>query len=441
MEKNSMRSKTIGIAWGFFLCVMTLNVLAQDDNQFLRYFITNEYDSARVILETRIAESPDDGEAYYYLGRIHLAEKKHALAINAFRKYIDLHPTHQKGYEQLGKTYEDQGMTAEAIPAYIEAWFQDKDEIRLNLKIGGLLYKQQNYGRVIKFMNEYLAEDSTNMHAHYLMGRSMIKRGEFNEAINISGRAVSLDSTSVMNLLNLGIAYFNLDDYNQALYPLVRAAGFSSQSDEARYYLGQTLNALEDRTRAIHHLETCVGFNGRYRLRALRALLSIYYHSKLLKECKETADLILHTKTDESKTLAHYYSARVLSDWEQYKEAENAFLRTLKSSNLPIIQSTYLYQGLNAFYQKDYKKAIDIYKTALANNPQFAHAIFNLAIAYDDWYADKRPAIQYYKQLVDTFKGNLRYAEILKSAEERMTVLRESQFFNEPPRQSKTGRK
>lgn len=427
---------------GFMLSILALDASAQYEEHFFQHYINNELDSARIILESRITESPEDGDAYFYLGRIHLAEKDHGSAVNTFRKFIDLRPKDVKGYEYLGKTYEDQGLTAEAIEAYKQAWLQDRDQIRLQLKVGSLYYKQQNYRAVIDFMHEYLKKDSTNMYAHYLLGRSMIKRGEFEACIHIATRAVALDSSSVMNYLNLGIAYYNLEDYNQALHPLVRATDLSHQSDEARYYLGQTLVSLDDRIRAISQLETCVGLKGRYRLRALRALLSIYYHSDLLHETLETSEVILRTKKhDESKLLAHYYRARVLSDQGRYQDAEKVFHKTIESSNLPIIQSTYLYQGLNAFYQKDYQTAINIYKKALANNPRFAHAIYNMAIAYDDWYADKRPAIQYYKQLVDGFRGNPRYTDILTSARERLTVLKEAQFFNEPARRSTNSRK
>ena len=100
-------------------------------------------------------------------------------------------------------------------------------------------------------------------------------------------------------------------------------------------------------------------------------------------------------------------------------------------SNLPFINSTTFFRGLNHYYQKDYPNAIKTYKTALTLDPHFPYALYNLAIVYDDYYEDKMPAIRTYEKFIELTKDKKSYQEMVDAANKRLAELKEQAFFSE----------
>jgi len=71
-------------------------------------------------------------------------------------------------------------------------------------------------------------------------------------------------------------------------------------------------------------------------------------------------------------------------------------------------------------------------------DPSNASAIYNLAITYDDFYADKSMALKFYEKCLSLPVKGLENKLIIQSARSRLTRLKEKIFFNKPV-MSKTG--
>ena len=67
------------------------------------YFVSEQYDAAVKVYMKALETFPDDISLLYNLGMTYLALKNEADAAQAFRKILELDPTHKEAQESLDK--------------------------------------------------------------------------------------------------------------------------------------------------------------------------------------------------------------------------------------------------------------------------------------------------------------------------------------------------
>jgi tetratricopeptide (TPR) repeat protein len=419
--------KRFYIAIFFFL--VTSGLFAQKSNliDFFLFFMNNEYDSARVFLERQTDQNPESKQLQYYLGKTHLALNNYSPAVTAFRKALEGKKSDTRIYQYLGQVYEEQGMLPEAIEAYETIGQFRPLRPAIQLKLAYLYFKQGSYNPSIKTLNDFMKQDSTHLYAHYLLGRSYLKKDVYDSAIVVADRAIQLDSTSFPNYLNLGIAYFDSGKSDIAKGLLERAVELSPRSDEARYYLAEAYAKQKQVDRAIEQHELSTQLNGPFAKRSLKNLVSYYYKAENRNDCIAAAIKYLALKPDDA--YVHHFYARALSDSLQFHKAEDEFIQAILWSNKDFIKMTYFYRALNFYHKKDYPNAIAYYKKVIAIDPEFSFAYYNLAITYDDYYQEKKTAINYYEKFISMEQGNNENHLIVEAAKNRLAVLKEKRFF------------
>ena len=394
---------------------------------FFLFYMNNEYDSARVFLERQLAQSPANKQLQYYLGKTHLALNNYSLAATAFRKALKGDRSDARVYQYLGKIYEDQAMLPEAIEAYEKIGQFRPLSPAIKLKIAYLHFKRSGFDQAIDILRDYIAADSSNPYAYYLLGRSYLKQDIYDSAIVTAKSAIKLDSTSFPNYLNLGIAYYDSGKTDIAIGMLEKAVELSPRSDEARYYLGEAYAKEKQLDQAIEQHEVCTQLNGSYTRWSLKNLVTYYYKAGNQDSCISTAVKYLALKPDDA--YVHFYYARALSDSMQFDEASEEFSKAILNSNQDFIKMTYFYRALNCYHNKDYPDAIAYYKKVIAIDPEFSFAYYNLAITYDDFYQEKKTAMRYYEKFIAMEEGSNENHLIVEAAKNRLGQLRENSFF------------
>lgn len=414
------------------LTILTFHPLLGQDSlsgRLTRYIFDAEYDSARILILRQLDDSPEDPRLYHYLGRVYSALEEPSSAVLAFEEAIERDPANPRIFRDLGKALEAQGMLSEAIDAYRSALGRDSSLIKIRLKLGSLYYKQYNYPAATSMLEKYLACDSTSTQALYLLGRSAIKMKNFDTALKICETTMAIDSSYFPNLLNQGIAMYYIEAYADAIEALERAVALRANSDEARYYLGQSYFNEERLGEAYRQFERCITLRGPYRLKAMKSATMTAYQMELYKECIRLAHQYLASRDDDYLMIVTYYLARALSEEGRFEEANRAFEDAMERLNMPFIVSTIFYRALNFYLQKEYARAIKLYKKILAFDPNYAYGIYNLAVAYDEYYEDKRPAVAYYEKFISVAGNSAIYAHMVETALNRKKQLKERLFF------------
>ncbi|MCD6116148.1 tetratricopeptide repeat protein [bacterium] len=411
-----------------FFSVYSLHAQEVNLTKFFRFFINANYDSSRAFIEKELLKDPDNLVLHLYLGRVFLVQKKYSLAISSFKNALQHNKSDAAIYNYIGKAYEEQGMLAEAAHAYTSSIKLDSS-LYAQLKLGSIFFKQNNYNACTAVLTKLISRDSTNLYAYYLLGRSFLKSDKNDSAIVFCSKAVQLDSTYYPGLLNLGIAFFNSRLYKNAVKSLNKAVIISPESHEARYYLGYAYIKLDQRADALTQLEFCANSNSRFKQKALIALIEFYRKIGLNKECIRTAKKYLELNTKNYLTTVYFHLGCALSEEQNFSEADSAFQKSLACSNLPLIKGIYFYRGLNSHKQQEYIKAINYYKKAVTLNPDDPYTYYNLAIVYDEFYKDKKPAIKYYQKFLDYCKNKDDNSVLVQAAINRIKSLKQKLYF------------
>ncbi|NOZ61862.1 MAG: tetratricopeptide repeat protein [Calditrichaeota bacterium] len=421
------------IHYGIVFCIFAMMApdLAAQTNSlepFFKYFFNNQYDSARAEIKRQIAADSSAASLYFYQGKTCLAMHDYDAALHAFRQAVRKGYPAAKAFRYIGQIFEEQGRLADAIDAYRAAQNLSPKLPSLSLKMASLYFKRKNYRATIALGRQILKQDTTQMQAFYLIGRSHLQRAENDSALAIAIRAVSLDSNSVPNLLNLGVALFRKEKFDSSTTVLQRILEISPRSDEAKFYLAKNLAEQDDLVAAVRHLEDCVRLGGVYRLKAMKLLAQYFYEMKQLDESMKWARKYLGEKPEEG--VIHYYLARALSDRGESDEAEKEFDKARRFAGEDFVKMIYFYRGLNFYQNGSDGKAIPWYKKAIAIDPKFSYAYYNLALVYDRYYEDKNPAIRYYEKFIELAKKDETVPPmIIAAAKERVGQLREKRFF------------
>ncbi len=399
-------------------------------DSFFRHYISSRYDSAYAALTNDLKRNPDDAERLFFLGKTCLVLGQPERARSAFQRAQGLNPADARIKEGLAHAFEEQGMTGEAIDMYRTLARQHPERTHVHLKLASLLMKQRDYGSAVSVLRPFMSSVPMNPAASALLARAYIKTAVCDSAVMAATLGMAGDSTSFPVCLNLGIALYMQKSFESAATALEQSAKLSSLSDEPRYYLGQTYLELERFDEAIQQFKECADRRGSYMMKALQTLTIIQYQQGRLDECIQSANSFLEHRGDEYKALVSLYKARALSDLERFNEAGAQFETTRNLSDAPFVRSILFYHALNHFMQNEYPEAIKMYRRVITLDPKSIHAYYNLALVYDDYYADKTVAIQAYEKFLSVAGNTPRARKLVDAARQRLRTLREKHFFD-----------
>lgn len=132
---------------------------------------------------------------------------------------------------------------------------------------------------------------------------------------------------------------------------------------------------------------------------------------------------VVETRSKNDRTNLVNEISKLEGRISEHKKNEKFLSRTLekKERDSIVLETTKLHYNLGNFYfrNKEYTKAADEYKKALAYQPTDPDANYNLAVVYDECLNNRLLAIEYYKKYLRLSPGAMDYKKI----EERVVDL------------------
>ncbi len=177
----------------------------------LDYVLLADWSDADRWMSKSVEWSPNDGEAWYELGRIEYTENFFSKALETFRHALVLEPQSVKMENNLGLTLEALNKPDDAIAAYRQAiaWQQGSDapSDQPLLNLGTLLMQQYHLEEALPLLKEAAAIAPGESKAHAALGKLYERKGELGEAAGEFERAVALDDASGGLHFQLGQVY------------------------------------------------------------------------------------------------------------------------------------------------------------------------------------------------------------------------------------------
>jgi len=181
-----------------------LRIVASD------YVLLGDFSDADKWFSEVTAETPNDAEAWYLLGRTKYNENRFAEAITSFEHVLALRPKDVQAEDNLGLSQQGLGHTEQAKAAFQTAidWQGEKPaDAQPYLNLGILLIDQDDLPAAIQQLTKAAALAPDNPKIHEELGRALQTTGDMEGAQSQLERAVKLAPNAAALHFKLGQIY------------------------------------------------------------------------------------------------------------------------------------------------------------------------------------------------------------------------------------------
>ena len=232
----------------------------------------------------------------------------------------------------------------------------------------GTIKEKQKDSTYLGLLERTIKLDPTHQQALYKLAKIALSRRNFpiSEGLSLQGLKVNPNNASLLSLL--AQTYFNENSYVLAIPPL-----------EKLLELGQGNEFVHSK----------LGF--------------CYYHQNSFEDAIEKYKLALGFEDRNSDT--HYNLGKLYAKLGDLKKSETHLLMALLIKKQPV-DAEFLSLALTYKLQEDYKKALQYFDSALEENPNNERALYEKAIAADNYYKDKTSVLNHYKAYLNKYEAD-----------------------------------
>jgi tetratricopeptide (TPR) repeat protein len=201
-------------------------------------------DAAATSFEQVIAQKPDDAEAHYNLGTLHLRRNDLEQARHYMEQTLKLRANYPEAWNNLGMIAAQQGQPDEAVRDFQESLSQRPNYAIASLNLGNLYRRQGAFDKAQTFLNRALEIQPDDAETNYSLGMLYAQQGQTQSAADYLQKAIALRPGYPEALNNLGVLFVRAKDYASAeaqFKTCIRAAPNFDQSylNLARLYVLQ----------------------------------------------------------------------------------------------------------------------------------------------------------------------------------------------------------
>ena len=190
--------------------------------------------------------------AYYWFtcGCVHIRLKNDDLAVEAFRKSLELKPDKLATYLNLGQVYARQGKLKDAIATYESATKLEPNDPRAYAQAGDTFARNEQPQNALPFYRKAVQLDPRNANYQRDLGLACTLSGHPDEAVAPFRKAAELEPAVSDHHRNLGILLVGLKRDTEAVKALQKAVSLKPDSAESYLFLGYAHHGLGNRQAA-----------------------------------------------------------------------------------------------------------------------------------------------------------------------------------------------
>jgi tetratricopeptide (TPR) repeat protein/peroxiredoxin len=201
-------------------------------------------DAAAAAFEQVIAQKPDNPEAYYNLGTLHLRQNNLQQARHYIEQTLKLRSNYPEAWNNLGMIAAQQGQPDEAVRDFEQSLSQRPSYAIALLNLGNLYRRQGAFDKAQTLLNRALEVQPEDPETNYSLGMFYAQQGQTQSAADYLQKAIDLRPGYPEALNNLGVLFVRVNNYASAeaqFKTCIRAAPNFDQSylNLARLYAMQ----------------------------------------------------------------------------------------------------------------------------------------------------------------------------------------------------------
>jgi tetratricopeptide (TPR) repeat protein len=229
-------------------------------------------DAAAASFEQVIAQKPDDAEAYYNLGTLHLRRNDMQQARQYMEQTLKLRPNYPEAWNNLGMIAAQQGQPDDAVEDFQRSLSQRPNYAIALLNLGNLYRRQGAFDKAQALLNRALEIQPDDPETNYSLGMFYAQQGQTQSAAGYLQKAIDLRPGYPEALNNLGVLFVrgrnyasaeaqfktcirSAPNFDQPYLNLARLYVMQKDKEKAREVLLQLLQVQPQHQGAQHALE------------------------------------------------------------------------------------------------------------------------------------------------------------------------------------------
>ena len=256
----------------------------------------------------------------------------------------------------------------------------------------GLIKEQQQDSTAIAYFKNTIQLEPVHQDALFKLSKDELQRREYGMATNYSLMGLSANPTNVSLRSILAQSYYNQNFYDKAIPEFEKIIELGQGNEFVHSRLGFSYYQLFDFLNAIAHYKKALNF-------------------------------------EDKNADTHYNLGKLYAITGDLEKSEIHLLMAVLIKKQPV-DAEFLSLGLTYKLQKDYKKALEYFNNSLEENPDNERALYERAIAADNYFKDLGTRINYYELYLKKFEaeGN---EDLIYLARTRLKDLRKERHLFE----------
>jgi len=408
------------------LCDVALSQTVDEEKELqglgLASYASGDFERAIIYFSQVVERKPKDVGTLSKLGSAFLATNDYAKATETYLKAIEIDSENSLLWHNLGKAAQASGSYSFAEIAYSRAVRLKPDFLRALFELGILYHETKRYDRAIETLNTLVTKKEDHALAHFYLGSCYFNKGDYDRALASFERCIAYSNYGPA-YLNVATIHYNRKNYDEALSNLMKAREAGANLAEVYRKMGDCSFKKGWFRQAARSYEMALS-EGDHSVYVLNSLGMSYYSAgnpdSAIVSFRKSIDI------DSTQAVTHFNLGLALMKKGRYAEAEQEFYRSAGLSNLDFAANIYTQLGVAYYNHGKFPEAIRAYRRSLDVWPYGGLVDYNLAIAYDRWYADKSVALRHYERFIEVAGEDPERRALVETALKRVEELKRS---------------
>jgi Tfp pilus assembly protein PilF len=246
-------------------------------NDGVRALSAGNLEDAEAKLSVAVRLNPQGKEGHLGMGAVHQAKKEYDLAIEEYKKALEIDPAYKNALLRLGQTYQLEAeqysastdpaesgradeIAAEAAAMYEDYLAANPGDVEVQIQLAGLHASLGHMEQAEPIIRSVMSADSVDAAVFTDFGFRLANAGQYDLADELLGRAVTMtDSLDVEPLGYLAFVRIQKKDLPGAQVVLDKQIALDPSNAEAWEYLGYVRRDLGDEAGAAAAFEKAQG--------------------------------------------------------------------------------------------------------------------------------------------------------------------------------------
>lgn len=358
--------------------------------------LKGNYQKALLILD----EAPKTVLVLDKIGAIYQTTGNYNKAISYYLEALEIEPN-ESIKVKLGDSYNSAGLNNNALSIFEEIIEQDSLNLIVANSLAKLYVSKKQPKKAEQIYRHLKKCDSLNPEYPYRLAQTLEKQDEFYSMGDNYLEAYNIDTLHIKSIYGLAKFFKKLRYKDSTMLFIDKGLQIDSLNTNFLQLKANELYFSKQFEKAIVQLNKLDSLNFRS-VTTYEMFGMCYYNLGEFELAEKQFNNALKINRNDSPIL--YRLATLYYDKENSKLAKFYLMRSISAGKGELDKQYYL-RGIIAKEEKELKQAVTYFEKSCSYNYKNYKALFELALASDIYYKDKKISLKYFERFIERFKS------------------------------------